>query len=235
MGLSLTKNPELDRKLSLRKEIVLDEVKKSNISASVARVVFVLDHSGSMRTMYNDGTVQNILERIFPVAMQFDDNAELDFYWFDKLFKEFLPVNYDSIDGYVQKVILSQNDHFGITCYAPVMREIITKYGKKNKANIPTFVIFITDGANSDKTDSKAALIQASKYNIFWKFIGIGKESFPFLEKLDTLTGRVVDNANFGSVNDLDELSDSQLYSLILEEYNDWLTACRDAGIRVDP
>jgi len=235
MGISLTKNPELDKKLSLRKDILLDEVKKSNVSASVARVVFVLDHSGSMRTMYNDGTVQNILERIFPVAMHFDDNAELEFYWFDKLFKEFLPVNYENIDGYVKKVILAQNDHFGITCYAPVMKEITKRYGKKDKSNIPTFVIFITDGANSDKVDSKAAITEASKYNIFWKFIGIGKETFPFLEKLDTLSGRVVDNANFVSVNDLDDLSDNQLYSLILEEYNDWLTACRGAGIRVDP
>ncbi|MBQ2605189.1 MAG: VWA domain-containing protein [Acutalibacteraceae bacterium] len=235
MGLTLTKNPELNKKLSLRKDILLDEVKKSNVSASVARVVFVLDHSGSMRTMYKDGTVQNILERIFPVAMLFDDNAELEFYWFDKVFKELEPVTYDNLDGYVQNVILSQKDHFGETCYAPVMNEIINRYAKTDKSKIPTFVIFITDGANSDKTNSKAAITEASQYNIFWKYIGIGKETFPFLEKLDTLKGRTVDNANFVSVNDLEQINDNQLYSLILEEYNDWLTACRGAGISVDP
>ena len=235
MGLTLTKNPELNKKLSLRKDILLDEVKKSNVSASVARVVFVLDHSGSMRTMYKDGTVQNILERIFPVAMLFDDNAALEFYWFDKVFKELEPVTYDNLDGYVQNVILSQKDHFGETCYAPVMNEIINRYAKTDKSKIPTFVIFITDGANSDKTNSKAAITEASQYNIFWKYIGIGKETFPFLEKLDTLKGRTVDNANFVSVNDLEQINDNQLYSLILEEYNDWLTACRGAGISVDP
>lgn len=235
MGLTLTKNPELNKKLSLRKDILLDEVKKSNVSASVARVVFVLDHSGSMRTMYKDGTVQNILERIFPFAMLFDDNAELEFYWFDKVFKELEPVTYDNLDGYVQNVILSQKDHFGETCYAPVMNEIINRYAKTDKSKIPTFVIFITDGANSDKTNSKAAITEASQYNIFWKYIGIGKETFPFLEKLDTLKGRTVDNANFVSVNDLEQINDNQLYSLILEEYNDWLTACRGAGISVDP
>ena len=233
MGISLTKNPELDKKLSLRKDILLDEVKKSNVSASVARVVFVLDHSGSMRTMYNDGTVQNILERIFPVAMHFDDNAELEFYWFDKLFKEFLPVNYENIDGYVKKVILAQNDHFGITCYAPVMKEITKRYGKKDKSNIPTFVIFITDGANSDKVDSKAAITEASKYNIFWKFIGIGNTKFDFLESLDTFTGRFIDNANFINVNNLDQINDQQLYSLILEEYDQWLNLCRTHNIPV--
>lgn len=35
----------------------------------------------------------------------------------------------------------------------------------------------------------------------FFKFIGIGKEEFPFLNKLDTLTGRLIDNAGFMKVN----------------------------------
>ena len=90
---NLTKNAELNKKISLRKEIVSAEVKKHNISVNIARVVFVLDHSGSMRGMYKDGTVQDVLERIFPVAMHFDDNAEMEFYWFDSLYKELEPVN----------------------------------------------------------------------------------------------------------------------------------------------
>ncbi|MBQ3969745.1 MAG: VWA domain-containing protein [Clostridia bacterium] len=231
---SLTKNEELNKKISLRKEIVLDEVKRNNITANVARVVFVLDHSGSMRTMYKDGTVQNVLERIFPMAMCFDDNAELEFFWFDNLYKEFEPVTYQNLDGYVQKVILSQNDHFGTTCYAPVMSAILHKYGKKGKTGIPTFVIFITDGANSDKAAAKEVLTVASHYNIFWKFVGIGKEKFEFLEKLDNLTGRLIDNANFISVNNLSQITDQQLYALLLEEYADWLALCRSHGIPVE-
>ncbi|MBQ5566107.1 MAG: VWA domain-containing protein [Clostridia bacterium] len=230
---SLTKNDALNKKISLRKEIILDEVKKNNIQAATARVVFVLDHSGSMRNMYKDGTVQDLLEKIFPMAMCFDDNAELEFYWFDSTFKELEPVTYANLDGYVQKIILSQQDHFGGTCYAPIMNQILKRYGKKNKAYIPTFVIFITDGANSDKAKSKEILTEASKYNIFWKFLGIGKEQFPFLEKLDTLTGRYIDNANFACVNDISSISDNQLYSLLLDEYNDWLNLCRTHNIPV--
>lgn len=232
-AISLTKNEELNRKISLRKDIVLDEVKRNNITASIARVVFVLDHSGSMRNMYKDGTVQNVLERIFPVAMCFDDNAELEFYWFDNLYKEFEPVTVENLEGYVQKVILSGKDHFGGTCYAPVMEHILNRYGKMDRANIPTFVIFITDGANSDKTAAKAVLTEASHYNIFWKFIGIGNDKFEFLERLDNLKGRFIDNANFVSVNNLSQIDDRTLYSLILEEYNDWLTLCRTNGIPV--
>lgn len=231
---SLTKNPVLDKKISLRKEIILDEVKRSNISAKTARVVFVLDHSGSMTRMYRDGTVQDVLERIFPMAMCFDDNAELEFYWFDDSFKEFEPVTYDNLDGYVQKVILSQNDRFRGTYYAPVMNEILNRYGKTMKMDIPTFVIFITDGASSDKKAAKEALIEASHYNIFWKFVGIGSTSFEFLERLDDLKGRFIDNANFININNLSKISDNELYSYLLTEYNDWLSLCRSHGIRVD-
>lgn len=231
---NLTKNVELNKKISLRKEILLDEVKKQNISINTARVVFVLDHSGSMRTMYRDGTVQDVLERIFPIAMHFDDNAEMEFYWFDNLYKELEPVNYDTIDGYVEKVILSENEHFGGTCYAPVMNEIFSRYAKRDPMNIPTFVIFITDGNNSDKRATKDVLTEASRYNIFWKFVGIGSETFEFLEKLDNLKDRFIDNANYISINDIKSINDNVLYSKILEEYSDWLEACQKSGIKVE-
>lgn len=225
---------DLGNKISLRKEIVLNEVKKQNISSNNARVVFALDHSGSMRSMYKNGTVQDLLERIFPLAMHFDDNSEMEFYWFDNLFKELEPVNLLTLEGYVDKVINSKDEHFGGTCYAPIMNEIFTRYAKREPMNIPTFVIFITDGNNSDKKATKDVLTEASKYNIFWKYVGIGNEQFEFLEKLDTLKNRYIDNANFIRINDIAHLSDEQLYCDLLTEYNDWLQLCRNHRITVD-
>ncbi len=229
----LTENVDLDKKISLRKELVLNEVKKQQISVNTARVVFALDHSGSMRTMYRNGTVQDVLERIFPVAMCFDDNAEMEFYWFDNLYKELEPVNHSNISGYVERVILSKNEHFGGTCYAPVMNEIFNRFAKRDPMNIPTFVIFITDGSNSDKKASKDVLTEASRYNIFWKFVGIGSEKFEFLEKLDDLKGRFVDNANYISINNIQAIDDNVLYEKLLTEYNDWIKLCRENGISV--
>lgn len=224
-------NTKLAQKISLRKELVIDEVKKHNISVNTARVVFVLDHSGSMRTMYKDGTVQDLLERIFPIAMHFDDNAEMEFYWFDSVYKELDPVNCKNIEGYVQNVILSKNDHFGGTNYAPIMTEILNRYVRREPSNIPTFVIFITDGNNADKKATKDVLTEASKHNIFWKYVGIGHEKFEFLAKLDELKGRFIDNANFINVSDLSAIDDKSLYKLLLEEYGDWLELCCNNGI----
>lgn len=234
MAIQLTKNPELNKKISLRKEIIQNEAVKSQITVKTARVVFVLDHSGSMRGMYRDGTVQDVLERIFPVAMYFDDNAEMEFYWFDSVFKELDPVNYDTIENYVQRVILSKNEHFGGTSYAPVMQEVVNRYVKREPAQIPTFIIFITDGNNSDKAATKSVLTEASHYNLFWKFVGIGSEQFEFLQRLDDLKGRLIDNANFISINNISSITDETLYHMLLTEYADWLTLCKENGIPVE-
>jgi hypothetical protein len=65
----------------------------------------------------------------------------------------------------------------------------------------------------------------------FWQFIGIGKSSFGVLEKLDNLTGRLVDNAGFFAVENVDRLSDAALYELLLSEYPDWLRTARKAKV----
>ena len=54
---------------------------------------------------------------------------------------------------------------------------------------------------------------------------------FQFLEELDDMPGRFVDNADFFSVADPAELSDEQLYDLMMNEYPDWLKLARAQGL----
>ena len=103
-----------------------------------------------------------------------------------------------------------------------------------DNAEMDSFIIFITDGNNSDKAAAKAVLTEASHYNLFWKFVGIGDEQFEFLQRLDDLKGRFIDNANFVSISDLSGIDDRTLYSMLLEEYADWLDLCRKNNIPVD-
>jgi hypothetical protein len=53
-----------------------------------ARVALSMDASGSMSTMYGNGTVQRVAERILALAMQFDDNGAADVFLFDNNDKE---------------------------------------------------------------------------------------------------------------------------------------------------
>ena len=66
---------------------------------------------------------------------------------------------------------------------------------------------------------------------MFVQFVGIGKEDFPFLRKLDELPGRLIDNAGFMLVNDLDTIKDLELYDRLLNEFPQWLEKAWAQGL----
>ena len=122
----------------------------------------------------------------------------------------------------------------GTTNYAPVMSAIVNEYTAnktKTKLDLPVYVIFITDGNNDDKANTQGIMKEASHYGIFFQFVGIGSAEFPFLEKLDDLPGRKVDNANFFKVPDLKRTTDADLYTLLLTEFPTWLREVKFQGM----
>ena len=73
-GLSLQKSV-----ISLDKTLISLE-KKSGFSfdGHRAKVAVAMDFSGSMSSLYRNGSVQSVLSRLMPLALRFDDNGELD-------------------------------------------------------------------------------------------------------------------------------------------------------------
>lgn len=217
-----------------REEILLDIRKKSvetlciqktSLNGLTARVALVLDVSGSMYELYKKGTVQEIVNLFLPVAMNFDDNGEMELWTFGEGCRRCPPITKKNYIGYVQRNIGLPNS--SQTNYAPVIKDIYRKYVEEEPAKIPTYVMFITDGDNGDRKATTDIITQVSRYPIFFQFIGIGACNFSYLEELDTMKGRYVDNANFFSCNDIiaiDTEEDSpKLYSMLLREYPEWL------------
>ncbi|MFH1465473.1 MAG: VWA domain-containing protein [Pseudomonadota bacterium] len=101
----------------------------------------------------------------------------------------------------------------------------------KLPASYPAYVLFVTDGDNQDKAEAQAALTRAARFPVFFQFVGVGAGSFAFLEHLDQMKGRFIDNANFFSVRDPKAVSDEQLYELMLQEYPSWLELARGRNI----
>jgi hypothetical protein len=95
----------------------------------------------------------------------------------------------------------------------------------------PVYVYFVTDGNNGDKAETEAVIREVSKLGIFWQFVGIGNERFEFLNKLDNLSGRYIDNANFFKCTDLDRISDEELYNRSLAEFPSYLKEARAKGL----
>ncbi|HNG96005.1 MAG TPA: VWA domain-containing protein, partial [Acidobacteriota bacterium] len=60
---------------------------------------------------------------------------------------------------------------------------------------------------------------------------GTGDSMFEFLENLDNLDRRYIDNADFFCVSDPEKISDDDLYKLLMTEYPNWLREARVKGL----
>jgi hypothetical protein len=163
------------------------------------------------------------------------------------------PMNIGNARTYIQEAI-DRHPLEGDTRYGRAMEAVRRHYYPDGAAGerktplggaIPVFVMFVTDGSTSDQPTTEKQLRWSSYEPIFWQFMGIGKgrksksrrllafsdSDFPFLEKLDELGGRVIDNANFFSVSSPDEVSDAELYDLLMAEYPSWLKLAKQHGV----
>jgi len=77
----------------------------------------------------------------------------------------------------------------------------------------------------------KRVLIDSSNKPIFWQFVGIGRANYGILKKLDTLSNRVVDNANFIELDNINSITDEKLYDMLLNELPKWLEEVKQVGI----
>ena len=59
----------------------------------------------------------------------------------------------------------------------------------------------------------------------------MGGSGYGILEKLDTMTGRYVDNAGFFALDDFKKVSNEELYARLLAEFPKWLTEVRNKGM----
>jgi hypothetical protein len=179
-----------------------------------AQVGLVLDYSGSMGDLYRNGTVQHLVEKIIPLAMQFDDNQKMECWIFSDTYHRLNDVTLKNLPNYIQKNAMRY--HMGGTSYAPVMKSVMDIY---DDSNTPSYVIFITDGDCFDMFESEQAIKKAAHKPIFWQFVGLGNSNFSFLEHLDDMDDRYVDNADFFVVKNVNDIT----YNDLLNEFPNWL------------
>lgn len=221
----MEKAPEL---ISLVKPLVF-ELKKKNLESTVAKVGLVLDISGSMVPRFKNGTVQSIVNKTLPLAVQFDDDGELDFWFYGTTARQMDSVN---LKNYT-KAVPDDWKHLmmelgGRNNEPVVMRMVVDEY---KDTKIPAYVLFITDGGVNNKKEIRNIITEASHLPIFWQFVGVGGKNYGVLEKLDTMTGRYVDNAGFFALDDFMKVSNEELYARLLEEFPAWLEAIRKKGM----
>ena len=123
---------------------------------------------------------------------------------------------------------------------------------------VPVYCMFVTDGQTSDESAATEQVRSSSYEPLFWQFIAVGSQASPqlskpgkgakgllrravaaraagafrFLEELDDMGGRNVDNADFFTVADPTAIPDDELYDLMMTEYPAWLDAIAAKGMR---
>ncbi len=227
--------------VSLSKCVVnLSKQSGVDLGATSAKVVVVLDYSGSMSGLYNNGTVQKTINRLVPLGLTFDDNGSIDVYLFQNDYRKMENLNLTNYENYISNVVKRSGYTMGGTNYAPVLKAIIEGdvrniggflgIGGRTKViqaivdnGDPTFILFITDGANADCANTDAIIRKSSEMNVFIQFIGIGNGRFEYLMQLDDMQGRKRDNTGFSKMKALDKVTDDQLYTNVLEQFSQWI------------
>ena len=234
--------------INLTKEVGI-VLKKRNLEKVRCQVVVLIDVSGSMTGLFNDGTVQSVSDRMFAIAWIFDDNQTLECWAFDDQSYELPSIVESNYADYVKTNILKNTDiRWGGTCYAPVLKAAfdhffdsstlqhavdavksgwakLNPFAKKEKVPTPlfatveeptdpVFVLFLTDGANGDVSDTEKFISDISDHSIYIQTIGIGHNPFTTLKTLRDKH----DNVGFFDVADIGKIDNNDLYSKIINE-----------------
>ncbi|WP_405161974.1 VWA domain-containing protein [Nocardia sp. NBC_01499] len=223
-------------KLDMRKRAVAKVLIDKDAWGIRARVVLVIDKTGSMIKQYRTEVVHRVVQRMIPVATQLADSGALEAYLYAHSFAKLPDITVAHGDEWAATYLHLSGTHAGIDYSRiggrndelPIMRDIMASL---HPGDGPTLILFFTDGGFANRREISALMREASGLPAFWQFIGLGRANYGLLRSLDEMTGRIVDNAGFFALDDIDRVDDGELYTRLLGEFPDWLRAAKAAGI----
>ena len=225
----LGKAPKL---VNLAKKATIS-LEKRKLQQLTAKVALVLDATGSMNRQYKEGRVQEVVNRLLPLAVSFDDDQALDCWAFGQ-YSQYLGTvglnNYesfiDSVQGGWRKWELGSrtNNEAGVM-------ESVTQFYQNDGLDVPVYILFISDGGVRDTRGISKIMTEAANLPIFWQFVGLGGHHYGILKDLDEMKERLIDNCSFFELDNLNDVSEESLYESMLEEFPSWLDEARKIGL----
>jgi stress response protein SCP2 len=245
---------DMRKRLSLRKEQVAVSLRKHGAADAKARIVLVLDASGSMTKLYAGGAVAGVVERMAAVAAQLTRDGVLQAWTFASRPARLPDLSLGDLPEWIKlHVRVGELKLFGRRkkqqpAQGPLQGQVdmrvvgimneeqkviaeVRDHVRAEPSPDPTFVLFFSDGGVYRNAEIEEQLRAAVDEPVFWQFVGLGQAQYGVLERFDTMGGRRVDNVGFFAVDDIATLSDADLYDRILTEFPSWLKAARAAGI----
>ncbi|MEV7276466.1 VWA domain-containing protein [Streptomyces sp. NPDC093111] len=213
-----------------------ESVRRHGIEGQRVAVYLVVDHSGSMRPYYTDGSVQALADRVLGLSAQLDDDGRVPVIFFSTDIDCETDIELAAHEGRIDRIVAGLG-HMGRTSYHLAMDAVIDHY-LDSGSTAPALVVFQTDGGPINKPAAERYVCKAARLPIFWQFVGFGdpdSRQFDFLRRLDELAvpaRRPVDNAGFFHAGkDPRRVPDEELYDRLVAEFPAWLAAARAQGI----
>ena len=151
-------------------------LKKAGMNEHIARVVMVLDISGSMDHLFRNGTVAAIVKKALAVGYLLDDNGEIDIILFGDKAHQFGSVSINSLEQTVNSLVRTRLE--GYTRYEEAINAVRDLVMETPDQSYPTLVQFITDGEPSSREKAEKAIQVASKAGVFFQFVGVGSGDY---------------------------------------------------------
>jgi len=224
-----------------------------------AQVYLSIDTSGSMRDHYRSGRVQEIVERMLAIALNFDDDKEIRIFAFGTQ-----PVDCGvvTMKNYHECVVYNPSRSVTIngtnirltgTNYAPVFEAVLqdafginwetlnnpkglfgfgkTKSSRPSVKNPLDNPVFHLFVTDGECADRNASLAIVDKSSKLPMFTQFAGfgRDFHTLSQIDNMQGRYVDNAGVFTASSLN-ITDQQLFDGMLNEFPDWLRATSNKG-----
>ena len=208
-------------------------LKKKSLSEKT-RAVMLLDGSALMKRCYLDGSLFQLMRKISPELLSFDQNWQMDFYIFGSQVVCMPQINISNAF-----MILPPRDWQDIL--APIennndlylaMETVIDRY---KSSSVPVNVFVLTNGDVEDRKWIKQLVIESESYLIFWNFLALhgktlltrllGLSDYVFLKKL----------SRFEHVNvvELDKFQQTSLASIrykLRNKFSYWIKILENEG-----
>lgn len=224
--------------LAKKQEIVRLTLEKRKVPTGIIMAVkLMLDVSQSTQDMFYRGVMQELVDRLIPVGMRFDDNQSLEAYAFSDKVQQVKDIKPEHFGSYVNSVFIPQiksNVLWGGTKYSVALNALAEDIkpqevgflkklfgGKKVEGQPPAFVMFVTDGDTQyDEAEAENELIRLGALNCYVMLVGVGRLRFNFLERM----AQKYDHVGFVSFPNLDKTTDEEMYNALLsEELCNWI------------
>ncbi|WP_203996910.1 vWA domain-containing protein [Virgisporangium aurantiacum] len=238
-------------RLSLRKRLVGEVLAKQDAAGVRARVFLVLDASGSLEHAYHDGTVARVVERLAAVGAQLTPDGVLAAWIFASTMTRLPDLTVADLPEWTRRYVRPgriqdfaadpvpmfrpdgtlDGEALGYGNEEPKVMKDVVRTVAALPPGPPVLVLFLSDGGVSRSQQIESILRKSADRPMFWQFVGVDGANYGVLERLDALTGRRVDNAGFFAVDDIDTLTDADLYARLLSEFPTWIRAARSVGV----